>query len=178
MRQRLFLHVFVGAGLVAAALLPGMAAASQLIDRDARAVTLRVSASGGTALLTYRAHGHVRRVAACRAPDGSYWAVQSWQRLLKPGEAPGSGGAPSELHLSHWRGELAQLSIKVDWAYRRFDHIYGWLSYRGSPVYGFLSTRQGSPLDGYGRNIYLDTYNSAYGGGWRRENGFLTHSRS
>jgi hypothetical protein len=33
----------------------------------------------------------------------------------------------------------------------------------------------GSPLDTYGRNIYVDTLDSLYGPGWRRENGFLTH---
>ena len=30
----------------------------------------------------------------------------------------------------------------------------------------------------YGRNIYLDTLNSAYGPGWRRENSFLSHKAS
>jgi hypothetical protein len=47
--------------------------------------------------------------------------------------------------------------------------------YGGKPVYGFRATRSGVPLDGYGRNLYLDTYNSAYGRGWRRENSFLAH---
>ena len=31
------------------------------------------------------------------------------------------------------------------------------------------------PLDDYGRNVYVDTLDSAYGKGWRRENSFLTH---
>jgi hypothetical protein len=42
-------------------------------------------------------------------------------------------------------------------------------------VYGFSATRVGSPLDGYGRNIYVDTFDSRYGNGWRRENAFLSH---
>jgi hypothetical protein len=42
-------------------------------------------------------------------------------------------------------------------------------------VYGFSATRVGSPLDGYGRNIYVDTFDSRYGKGWRRENAFLAH---
>jgi hypothetical protein len=42
-------------------------------------------------------------------------------------------------------------------------------------VYGFNATSTGNPLDTYGRNIYVDTYNSAYGAGWKRENSFLTH---
>ena len=43
-------------------------------------------------------------------------------------------------------------------------------------MYGFKATRQGSPLDDYGRNVYVDTFNSKYGKGWRRENSFLTHN--
>jgi hypothetical protein len=40
-------------------------------------------------------------------------------------------------------------------------------------VFGFRTSSQGNPLDAYGRNIYVDTYNSRYGSGWHRENGFL-----
>ena len=113
-------------------------------------------------------------VAGCKAGDGSYWAVQAWQRML-PNYGLGRA-APWELRLSHWRGELPVLTIKLDWAYRRFDHLYGSLTYRGRPVYGFAATAGGSPLDAYGRNVYLDTYESAYGSGWHRENSFLLHS--
>ncbi len=42
-------------------------------------------------------------------------------------------------------------------------------------MHGFRATPQGVPLDTFGRNVYLDTLNSAYGSGWRRENSFLTH---
>lgn len=113
-------------------------------------------------------------VKACQAPDGSYWALQSWQRLK-----PNYGGTkgPSELHLSHWRGPLAQLVIDQNWAYGGVRHIFGRLTYDGVGVYGFSSTPRGDPLDGYGRNIYLDTFDSAYGKGWHRENSFLTHHR-
>ena len=45
----------------------------------------------------------------------------------------------------------------------------------GSPFYGFSWKPNGEPLDDYGRNIYVDTLDSAYGEGWYRENGFLTH---
>jgi len=31
------------------------------------------------------------------------------------------------------------------------------------------------PLDSYGRNVFVDTFGSAYGPGWKRENSFLTH---
>jgi hypothetical protein len=81
-----------------------------------------------------------------------------------------------ELRLSHWSGPIAVLDIKLDWAYRRFDHLWGTYSYLGNPIYGFRVTRTGAPLDTFGRNLYLDTYNSAYGRGWRRENSFLTQN--
>src|SRR6266567_1733393 len=58
-------------------------------------------------------------VAACGAPDGSYWALQSWQTPL-----PDLGMIPWlpvqrawELHLSHWRGPIAQLDVWSDWVY-------------------------------------------------------------
>jgi hypothetical protein len=115
-------------------------------------------------------------VAACKAPDGSYWAVQSWQRLLPNyGLGPSARQAAWELRLSHWTGELPVAGIKLDWAYRRYDHLYGRLTYLGLPVYGFRVRPAGDPLDAYARNVYLDTLNSAYGVGWRRENSFLTH---
>jgi hypothetical protein len=116
-------------------------------------------------------------VAACKGPDGSYWALQSWPRLLPNFGARPAGFEQSakELRLSHWSGPIAELEIKTDWAWRRFDHLYGRFTYRGKPVHGFRSTRFGAPLDSYGRNVYLDTFNSGYGGGWKRENSFLAH---
>jgi hypothetical protein len=116
-------------------------------------------------------------VTGCAAPDGSYWAVQSWRRTL-----PNFAGRPNgllgawELHLSHWSGPLASLEAWTDWVYGgRFHHLFGRLTYAGRPVYGFTATRAGSPLDGYGRNIYVDTFDSRYGKGWHRENAFLAH---
>jgi hypothetical protein len=111
-------------------------------------------------------------VVACTASDGSFWALQSWQRLL-----PDYGGDHGawELHLSHWRGALPKLEVWQDWVYGRYPHLFGRLTYRGHGVYGFHSTSRGDPLDSYGRNLYVDTFDSAYGSGWHRENGFLAH---
>ena len=117
-------------------------------------------------------------VTACRARDGSYWALQRWQRAL-----PNLGLPPWtreqavwELHVSHWTGDVAHLDVHTDWAYStHFHHLFGRLTYRGLPVFGFSTTPTGAPLDGWGRNLYLDTLNSAYGTGWRRENSFLAH---
>ena len=118
-------------------------------------------------------------VAACKAPDGSYWAIQKWQRMLPNyGLKATPRQAVWELRLSHWTGELAQLEVNLNWAYRRYDHMFGRFTYLGEPVHGFRSTRTGVPLDTFGRNLYVDTFNSAYGRGWKRENSFLMHSGS
>jgi hypothetical protein len=117
------------------------------------------------------------QVAACAASDGSYWALQSWRRTLPnfDGRAHADLGK-WELHLSHWSGPIASLEAWTDWVYDgRYHHLFGRLSYDGRPVYGFSATRVGSPTDSYGRNIYVDTFDSRYGKGWRRENAFLAH---
>jgi hypothetical protein len=116
-------------------------------------------------------------VAGCTAADGSYWAVQSWRRTLPNFDGhPHDGLGEWELHLSHWSGPLAELDAWTDWVYGgRYHHLFGRLTYGGQAVYGFAATRAGSPTDDYGRNIYIDTFDSRYGKGWRRENGFLVH---
>lgn len=116
---------------------------------------------------------------ACTAPDGSHWAIQKWRRLLPPfGRRPSSAQSAVELQLAHWSGDLPEFVVKSDWVYKRFDHLYGWLKYRGRGVYGYKATRNGAPLDSWGRTVFVDTYNSRYGRGWKRENGFLTHRGS
>jgi len=118
-------------------------------------------------------------VAACTAPDGSHWALQRWRRYQAnfgiPPWKPGHGAL--ELRLSHWRGPVAELEVWLDWSYGgRWHHLFGRLTYRGAPVYGFATTPAGDPLDTHGRVVYVDTFDSAYGSGWRRENGFVARS--
>jgi hypothetical protein len=118
-------------------------------------------------------------VAACVAADGSYWALQSWQRELPNyGVAPTKAQAGFALRLSHWTGGLASLEVHTGWAYRKYDQLFGRLTYADQAVFGFRSTPGGVPLDSYGRNLYLDTFDSAYGPGWMRENSFLAHRPS
>jgi hypothetical protein len=117
-------------------------------------------------------------VAACQAPDGSFWALQSWQRRLPLlGFAPFlPGHADVELHVSHWSGTLPQLEVFANWTYGgAFQGIFGRVSYLGAPVHGFGTTATGNPRDRYGRNLYIDTYNSSYGPGWQRESGIVAH---
>ena len=118
------------------------------------------------------------RVTACAAPDGSYWALQSWRRTL-----PNFDGKPTahlgalELRISHWSGPIAVLEAWTDWVYDgRFHHLFGRYTYAGQPVHGFSASIVGNPTDTYGRNIYVDTFDSRYGKGWRRENAFLAHN--
>ena len=118
------------------------------------------------------------QVTACKAPDGSYWALQKWQvQLPDLGFTPWTQGLRQwEVHISHWTTSLAQLEVWQDWVYSgRFHHLFGRYTYMGKPIHGFGSTHYGAPTDGFGRLLYLDTRNSAYGRGWRRENSFLPH---
>jgi hypothetical protein len=116
-------------------------------------------------------------VTACRAPDGSYWALQSWQRGLRSYGLPANGTRDDwELRLSHWTGPVPALEVGIGWAYGRFHSLFGRYTWRGRGIHGFASTPAGVPLDSFGRNLYVDTFNSAYGPGWKRENGFLSHA--
>jgi hypothetical protein len=118
-------------------------------------------------------------VGACTAPDGSFWAVQQWPRQLPDyGVPPTARQAALELHLSHWTGPLPVLTVETDWSYRKWEHLFGTFTYLGQPVFGFRSTASGQPLDTFGRNVYLDSFDSDYDGGtgaWMRVNSFLTH---
>ena len=224
-------RVSLALAVACAAAFAATANASQLIDRNAKSVTLKIDAKG-EALITYRDGGVLKhvlawgavnaiaptrsrqqvafkldyaggwgkyhtqywktfkgscgaydgpplawKVVACKAPDGSYWALQAWQRALPDyGVAPNASQSAWELRLSHWTGPLAELDIQTDWAWHQWDHLYGTFTYDGSPVYGFKASGGGNPLDSFGRNIYVDTLDSAYGTGWKRENSFLTHT--
>ena len=52
-------------------------------------------------------------VVACKAPDGSYWALQSWQRGLPllSFDAWLPAHTAHELYISHWSGPLADLEV-------------------------------------------------------------------
>ena len=119
-------------------------------------------------------------VAACTAPDGSYWALQRWQRLLPMrGVEPFlPGQAAYELHVSHWSGPLPVLEVSQNWTYGgRWQGLFGRLTYLGHPVFGF---RTPSPRrrDPFARFFYFDTLDSAFGAGWKHDTGIVAHSRN
>ena len=119
-------------------------------------------------------------VTECKAPDGSYWAVQQWPQALPDlGFTPFTAAQSAKwLEISHWTGPIASLTVNTDWVYSgRFQELFGQYMYAGDPVYGYGTTSVGAPTDNYGRLIYLDTFNSVYGKGWRRENSFVRTTR-
>lgn len=160
-------------------------------SRTVPQVAFRFDYSGGLSSLGHRAApGFVDRcapydgpplvflVTACKAPDGSYWAVQAWQRLL-----PMRGFAPwlpeqgkLEFHVSHWSGPLARLQVSQNWTYGgRWQGLFGRLTYDGEPVYGFKTPSATKRGDAYARYAYIDAHNSVYGPGWRHDAGKVLH---
>jgi hypothetical protein len=160
-------------------------------SRDVPQVAFRFDYSGGLRSLGHAAAPQfvdrcapydgpplVDLVAACKAPDGTYWAVQAWQRLL-----PMRGFAPwlpdqgkLEFHVSHWSGPLAVLEVSQNWTYGgRWQGLFGRLTYLGQPVYGFKTPSSTKHGDGYARYVYID---SAYGQGWRHDAAKVLHLRN
>jgi len=95
--------------------------------RDVPQVHFRLDYSGGGTLWkhfrnscgAYDGPSQAFVVAACRAPDGSYWAVQEWMV-----DTPDFGVDPStarersfSIRVSHWSGPTAQLEVYTKWIY-------------------------------------------------------------
>src|SRR6478609_4281778 len=86
----------------------------------------------------WRGSGLTLAVTVCTLPDGSHWALQSWKRLMPNGgykccQTPQQG--KRELHISHWKGPLAQLWLQWNWTratsqYPHLDKLFG----RARPV--------------------------------------------
>jgi hypothetical protein len=219
-----------------ASVLPASAGSSELIDRDARAVSLQVNARG-IALISYATRsGSARHVLAwgainavpnadggpqqkfqldysggwksrhnadywrtfkdvctpytgpqlpffvvgCTAPDGSYWALQRWQRNLPMrGFEPWTAEQRAfELHISHWSGELPKLEVFRHWTYgNSHQGFFGRLMYDGQPVYGSRSP-SARVADPWARNIYIDVHDSDYGPGWKHDTAIVTHRKN
>ena len=119
-------------------------------------------------------------VTACTAPDGTYWAVQSWQRLLPDyGLAPtrrrpsGSYTSPTGRATLPTLNDRDRLGLAPVGSPLR--HVHATTARRSSAS---SRRRSAQPLDSFGRNLYVDTFDSVYGSGWKRENSFLTHTNT
>jgi hypothetical protein len=181
--------------LVAVLVAPGSALASLRITANARHATLKVVA-GGTAEVDWTRAGGGRRSVVVypngslrygkhlrgrdvsfattavslpmarvlrQTPNGRYFALQAWRRLR---------GGPVELRFSRWRGAPTRLTLQAICCKWSSENIVGQATYHGRPIYGYRATSTGNPLDGLGRNVYLDTYRQSR---WQRMMGILTH---
>ncbi len=93
-------------------------------------------------------------------PDGSHWALQNWQRVK-----PNYGGiaGDNELRISHFTGDAPQMWIKMDWSYTgMWEHLYGQYTFHGAPVVPVLTDARGAVLDGIGRNLSIESYDSDF----------------
>ena len=181
-------------GTLAALALPTAAEASIKVAGNAHDATLRVNVRG-VATVTYTKAG--RRMSAVvstrgrirwnrrapgrdvtfptsavslpmlvtlrQGPTGRFWALQAWRRLRH---------GPVELRLSRWRGAPTRLQLWTYCCKWRSEIVRGRATFHGRPIFGYRSTRQGVPLDGLGRNVYIDSYRR---GRWIRLMGILTH---
>jgi hypothetical protein len=185
---------FLTALVAAAAVAAPCALASVEVAIDARSASLRIDAAGNAEVRWTAADGSQRSllvsrdgslrygalsgsdvshaaagvlvpwaVAVRQAPDGRYYALQAWRRLVD---------GPVELRFSRWEGAPTKLILKTVCCKWGHENVVGNASFHGRPIYGLKATRQGNPLDPYGRNVYLDSYR---GGKWERMMGILTN---
>ena len=96
-----------------------------------------------------------------RSSAGSRTCRTAATRRTRPGQTDW------ELDVSHWTAPIAQFELHSDWAFDGEAHnLFGRLTYGGVPVYGFHTVKgTGAPQDRYGRSLYIDTLDSAYGPG-------------
>jgi hypothetical protein len=193
-RIRWAITVLVGA--LTLVVLPAAADASLKVAARTSGEHLAV-ARDGSALITWREGGRVRRavvrgdrisyrariggrrigrqvrptvaygVSEVVLPGGVHYALQRVVRLGQFGRL----GAP-ELRFARWRGAPPRLVLTGEWAYHgRVPRVCGTATYHGRPFYGGAHTLSGRPLDGLGRNVYIDALR---GKRWFRIMGVLT----
>ena len=121
----------------------------------------------GAAVLRCRLQGARRHVlgAAGVAAKPADAGLRSWTERQRG----------VELHVSHWSGELPEFQLFRHWTYgAAHQGIFGRLLYRGAPVFG-TRTPSASVRDEWSRNVYIDTFNSDFGPGWRHDMAIATH---
>ena len=99
-------------------------------------------------------------VAACKAPDGTYWTVQAWQRRLPLlGFDPGfplsrTGSSTSRTSPASCLSSRSSRTGRTAVAGRACSAATRTSASRCS---GSARTAKGVPKDKYGRNLYIDT---------------------
>src|ERR671930_223073 len=174
------IRLLVVASALVAAALPSAAAGSQLVDRNATGVQLAVNRKG-EAMITYRVAGRLRRVLVWGGINARFPSPDARQIRLKKDYAGGWG----KYRRLYWQGFYNACrpydGPKLVWfvtGCKAPDGSYWALQSWQTPLpdFGYRTTRYGAPLDGFGRLLFLDTFNSRYGSGWRRENAFVAHN--
>ncbi len=154
------------------------------IDRSGGAVSGRADPAEPfpSACRTYDGRDAVPFLVApiCKASDGSYWAVQSYQYTGEPMNDGGLVGSPTfnwQLRVSHWTGRMATVEVGSDWTYaHRYHHIFGRVRYQGANPFAGASRANGACISRSCRNISIDTLNSDFGPGWRRASSILVNA--
>ena len=92
-------------------------------------------------------------LVARRTPDGTFWALQSWQ--VEP-------GGPTEVHLARWKGAPTRLALSSDRV-----RVTGSATFQGKPVSGTTFTLEGKHPRIY---VFLDCFAcpAAHGAKWTR----------
>ena len=111
-------------------------------------------------------------VTGCKAPDGSYWALQRWQRLAADARRRpvAAGHTAVELHLSHWTGPLPARGLAELDVRRPLAGPLRTADVSGEPVHGFRTPSR--PVATPTRRSSTSTrFNSPYGPGWKPDTG-------
>ena len=118
---------------------------------------------------------------ACKAPDGTYWALQRWQRLLPMRgirAVPARAGRVRAASLA-LVGPLPVLEVSPNWTYGgSWQGLFGRLTYLGQPGLRVPHAVGAATAMPYARFFYVDTFNSAFGPGWKHDAGKVAHSRN
>ncbi len=114
--------------------------------------------------------------------DAAATGRPSWAHRNAPPTIPGFNlpplgeqtftGAPQLLGYTRW-SKFSPGGYQGYLKRKHYPLIFGSLTFSGYGVYG-PGNRYGAPTDVYGRNVYIDTFDSDYGPGWRRIMGVLT----
>ena len=126
-----------------------------------------VRRSGRSSSASPRARRPTGRTGRCRAGGGSHRCAVS------PRSAPSTTPSSSMSRTGRARSRCSRFRRTGPTA-GRCRGCSAALTYQGEAVYGFR-TPSATRSDPYARFVYIDTFNSVYGPGWKRDTGIVTH---